>query len=139
MDPAGVLDVLHGIEADLGRVRPRRWAPRVCDLDLLAAGEEILPDAETVRRWMELSPEDAGSEAPEELILPHPRMHERSFVLVPLADVAPGWRHPITGRTVAEMVAALPEQARREVVPLDPPKDEAERDGPQQDGSTAQA
>jgi len=56
---------------------------------------------------------------PPRLILPHPRMHERAFVLAPLADVAPGWRHPLTGRTVAEMLAALPETDRAAMQPLD--------------------
>ena len=45
---------------------------------------------------------------PDQLVLPHPRMHERSFVLAPMAEVAPDWRHPVLGATTAEMLAALP-------------------------------
>jgi 2-amino-4-hydroxy-6-hydroxymethyldihydropteridine diphosphokinase len=113
--PGALLARLHDVEARLGRTRPVRWGPRVCDLDLLGMGGAVLPDPATVARWMALSPEGAAAEAPRELILPHPRMHERAFVLVPLADVAPGWRHPVLGQNVVEMLAALPPEALAEV------------------------
>ena len=58
------------------------------------------------------------TEAPEELILPHPRLQDRAFVLVPMADVAPDWRHPVLGETVTEMVAALPSEDVASVTPL---------------------
>ena len=56
--------------------------------------------------------------APDQLILPHPRMQDRAFVLVPMMDICPDWRHPILGTTVREMVAALPEADREAVRPL---------------------
>ena len=115
MQPADVLAALHQIEAAFGRSRLSRWGMRTLDLDLLACGAQVLPDAGTQTRWRDLSPEDQPREAPDQLILPHPRLQDRAFVLVPLADVAPDWRHPVLHLTVAEMLAALP-QADRDAV-----------------------
>ncbi|WP_299652410.1 2-amino-4-hydroxy-6-hydroxymethyldihydropteridine diphosphokinase [uncultured Tateyamaria sp.] len=99
---------LHEIEAGLGRRRAGRWEQRIIDLDLLAHGDAIRPNVATVRTWMELPLDKQRDTAPGQLLLPHPRMHERAFVLVPLADVAPDWVHPITRRSVVEMRDALP-------------------------------
>ena len=117
--PEALLAHLHAIEAALGRTRRQRWEARIMDIDLVALGAQVLPDAQSQRHWQGLSPDQAAAQTPARLILPHPRMAERSFVLVPLADVAPDWRHPLTGLSVAEMLAARPQAERAEVVPLD--------------------
>jgi 2-amino-4-hydroxy-6-hydroxymethyldihydropteridine diphosphokinase len=88
--PEALLALLLDAEARLGRVRGQRNEARTVDLDLLAFDGRVHP-----------------SEAPGALELPHPRMHARPFVLLPLAEVAPGWQHPVTGRTVEELIAAL--------------------------------
>jgi len=106
--PRDALMRMHEIEAQMGRRRSKRWGERVVDIDLLAIDGKVLPDMPTVRTWMNLAPEKQRESVPKQLILPHPRMHERGFVLVPLADVAPDWLHPVTRRTVVQMRDALP-------------------------------
>jgi len=113
-----LLTILHNIENRLGRSRAARWGPRVCDLDLVMHGDEIHPDASTVRRWMALDEADAARLTPDRLLAPHPRLHQRGFVLLPLMDIAPDRRHPILGRTVREMAADLPAHAVEGVEPL---------------------
>lgn len=119
LPPDQLLVRLHGIEASLGRSRTRRWEARVLDIDLLACGAAILPDRETLRRWIDLPEARRMAETPETLILPHPRLQERAFVLAPLLDIAPRWVHPLLGKTVAEMLAALDPREVAAVTPLD--------------------
>jgi 2-amino-4-hydroxy-6-hydroxymethyldihydropteridine diphosphokinase len=97
LDPVGLMARLLEIEAAFGRERGRSNAPRTLDLDLVDAGGRILSVAA-----------EAGRPALE---LPHPRLQERAFVLLPLADVAPDWRHPKLGASVGDLIARLtPEQ-----------------------------
>ncbi len=86
--PMALLERLKAVEAQLGRRPTHRWGPRVIDIDLLAYGDALI-------------------DSPE-LTVPHPRLHERGFVLVPLAELLPEWRHPAFGRTAAELLAELP-------------------------------
>ena len=90
LDPAKLLARLQEIEATFGRVRSARDVPRTLDLDIVAVDDVVraVPDP----------------------ILPHPRAHLRAFVLRPLADIWPGWRHPVSGETVEALLAALPPQ-----------------------------
>lgn len=84
--PEEVFLRLIRVEQEHGRVRKERWGPRSLDLDLLFYGDIQLSD--------------------EELTIPHPRIAERGFVLMPLADVAPDWIHPITGKDIVDMIQA---------------------------------
>ncbi|WP_306341275.1 2-amino-4-hydroxy-6-hydroxymethyldihydropteridine diphosphokinase [Shimia marina] len=116
--PENLLARLHEIEASFGRERTLRWGTRPLDIDLIAYGDLVRPDLETHTAWRDLPLEEQVKSTPQELILPHPRMQERAFVLAPLMDVAATWRHPVLGGTVAEFYAQLPQSARDEVRPL---------------------
>ncbi len=118
LDAQGILDVLHEVEKDAGRERKVRWGQRTLDLDLIAVGETVLPDARTQQQWMDQPLDVQMRAAPDQLILPHPRMHERGFVLAPLAQIAPDWVHPVLGQSVREMLEALPGSALEGVKPL---------------------
>ena len=118
LDALAVLSALHAIEERYGRERLIRWGARTLDLDLLALGDDVLPDAATQSQWVTLSPDRQRTEAPDQIILPHPRLQDRAFVLIPFAEIAPLWRHPITGLTVAEMVKALPEADKAAICPI---------------------
>lgn len=89
LDAFQLLSALQSIENDFGRVRIERNEPRVLDLDLVAYNDEII-------------------DRPA-LIVPHPRMHERAFVLLPLQEIAPeGWQHPILKKSLADLVGIIP-------------------------------
>ena len=97
LSPEALMQVALEAEAEAGRVRGVRNAPRTLDVDILFYGALVLR---------------TGS-----LTVPHPRLHERRFVLVPLAELAPQLRHPGLGRTVAELLAACPDHSRVEARP----------------------
>ena len=87
LKPEALLGVLHTTEAKFGRTRGAKNAPRTLDLDLI---------------------DYDGAVATGRIELPHPRMDARAFVLVPLRDLAPDWRHPVSGKSVDDLIAALP-------------------------------
>jgi 2-amino-4-hydroxy-6-hydroxymethyldihydropteridine diphosphokinase len=96
LSPTGLLAEMLRIEKALGRERRERWGPRTLDLDLLLYGDLVL--------------EEAG------LSVPHPRLHERAFVLVPLLDLLPEGRHPLLGQSFAELLASLDASSVRPLV-----------------------
>lgn len=115
LSPKSLLAVLHKIETILGRERAGdRWAARPCDLDLIAFGSMVAPGL-AMWRHMEAAPPETPRDT---LLLPHPQMHRRAFVLIPLAEIAPDWRHPILGKTASELLAELPEDDRKAITPL---------------------
>lgn len=85
--PSELLALLLGIERHFGRIRKQRWGARTLDLDLLLYEDRVL-------------------ETPN-LQIPHPRMHERAFVLVPLAEIAPDWIEPRSGVAIAQLLARV--------------------------------
>ncbi len=91
LKPQAVLGVLHELEAAFGRARRGVNAARVLDLDLIAFGRCVIMS--------------------EDLVLPHPRAEERAFVMGPLAEIAPTWRHPVSGVT-AQILAAKAQVGR---------------------------
>ncbi len=116
--PDRVLELLHRVEHEFGRARAQRWGMRTLDLDLVCWNDAVLPSSEVYEQWLNLPPEEQINAAPNELILPHPRLQDRAFVLVPMADVAPDWRHPVLGLTVAAMLANLPKADVAAVTPI---------------------
>ena len=108
LPPQGILAALHRIEDRFGRKREQRWGMRTLDLDLLAVGPSVLPDRSAFQAWCDLPQSGQAQAAPDQLILPHPRLQDRAFVLVPLLDIAPDWVHPVLGQSVADLCARLP-------------------------------
>jgi 2-amino-4-hydroxy-6-hydroxymethyldihydropteridine diphosphokinase len=121
LGPEDLLGVLHAIEAEFDRRRTNRWAARTLDLDLLDYAGLTHPDKAAFLHWQTLPPEEQIKTAPDRMILPHPRIQDRAFVLVPLADIAPEWRHPVLGVTVSRMIAALAPEDVADVTPAPPP------------------
>ena len=91
LSPRELLNRLLEVERTLGRRRDIKWAPRQIDLDLLLYGDVVLDEPD--------------------LVVPHPRMHERQFVLEPLAEIAAQHIHPISGKAFVHMLAELPDAA----------------------------
>ena len=116
--PDELLAILHKIEVEFLRRRVTRWGARTLDLDLLSVGQMVLPDHDTYGHWRSLTLDEQMVLTPDRLILPHPRLQDRAFVLVPLRDIAPDWRHPVLDQTVREMCDALPADEIAAIVPV---------------------
>lgn len=115
LSPEELLAEFHAIEAELGRVRGNRWEQRVIDIDLLSYEELVKPDESVVRDWIDMALSEQMKRTPEQMLLPHPRIQDRAFVLVPMMDVAPEWVHPILGKTTTQMYDALPDGLVNEI------------------------
>ena len=88
--PLELLKICNLIESKLGRVRSKKNAPRTCDIDIIDYDKKII------------------NEKNNKLILPHPRMNERNFVLLPLFDVDKSWKHPISNISIVNLINSLP-------------------------------
>jgi 2-amino-4-hydroxy-6-hydroxymethyldihydropteridine diphosphokinase len=98
LGPEELLRLLQRIEADMGRVRGERWGPRVIDLDLLLYNGEVIFTSN--------------------LVVPHPEMHRRVFVLAPLAEIAPRAWHPVLGKSAGDLLAELDAADRTGLQPI---------------------
>lgn len=92
-----LLRKLHAIENELGRVRRERWEARTIDLDLLCYNKEIIPEE---KKWLEVSKYPSYDQP----IIPHSRLHERDFVLIPLLEISKEWKHPVLKKTALQML-----------------------------------
>ena len=103
-----VLDFLKFIEKKMGRRKNSRWESRICDLDLLSFDNLVFPSIKIFYKWYNMPLNRQIIEQPDQLLLPHPRLQDRAFVLKPLMDFAEDWIHPVTYLSVKEMFEALP-------------------------------
>ncbi|WP_417451721.1 2-amino-4-hydroxy-6-hydroxymethyldihydropteridine diphosphokinase [Kordiimonas sp.] len=109
--PEQILAITQSVEREFGRKPGARWTARPLDIDLLAAGQVVLPSREI---WQRLaSSEDIAAILPEPVV-PHPRLHLRGFVLAPLLDLIPGWIHPVLGENIAQLAARAQENGEFE-------------------------
>ncbi|MBK7938480.1 MAG: 2-amino-4-hydroxy-6-hydroxymethyldihydropteridine diphosphokinase [Lewinellaceae bacterium] len=97
LDPRDLLDKISKIERELGRERREKWGPRVLDIDILFYGKRVIRD--------------------KGLEVPHPELHKRAFVLVPMMEIAPDWEHPILKKQIDELYMACDDLS--EVVMMD--------------------
>lgn len=113
LNPSALMRLLHAVEDHFGRVRKHRNGPRTLDLDLIAYNDYVTSSLS--------EGSDAASssdDAMQKLCLPHPRLQERAFVLRPLCDIAPDWRHPISGLSAAQLYDTLSDASRADTVLL---------------------
>ena len=104
--PRELLRVAKAIEREAGRRPGRRWGPRPLDIDIIAYERRIVP----ANRWHPMTLPVIPA-----LTIPHPRAHMRAFVLIPLQEIAPHWRHPCLGLSVRQLLQRLPKAVRQSV------------------------
>lgn len=96
IEPVELLKIMQAIENEFGRVRHARWGPRTLDLDLLFFGQRLIEQSI--------------------LTVPHPRLHERRFVLEPLCEIAPNWYHPALKVSATQLLSSLPDNGDQQLV-----------------------
>lgn len=104
LNPGQLLAVLQNMELEMGRMPSDRWGSRIIDLDILAYEREVLPSKSS---WDEITHTMDPRAVVHEAVVPHPRLHERAFASVPFAKIAPKWRHPVFGTTIADIAQNL--------------------------------
>ena len=95
-----LLDKLHEIEQNMGRVRLKKWEARIIDLDLLCYHDEIYPDADN---WQK----EVSNPSSDKPVIPHGRLHEREFVLIPISDFNKSWQHPVFKENIEKLLNDL--------------------------------
>lgn len=118
LSPNELLAALHDVENQLGRTREARWGARVIDIDLLSYDDCVLPSLEEYKTWRDMPLELQKITWPDGLILPHPRIQDRGFVLIPLQAVSPNWVHPVTSETIETLIKRIDPQELREIVQI---------------------
>ena len=108
LNPKELIKFTSGLENKYGRTRKRRWESRSCDIDILLCDQQILPSRDYFVKWLKLDFLDQIKLVPDELIIPHPRLQERTFFLKPLNDLQPDWIHPFLNLKAKEMLDSLP-------------------------------
>ena len=108
LKPITLLNFTSGLENKYGRKRQERWGPRTCDIDILLCDQLILPSKLYFKKWLNLNLSEQTKLVPDKLILPHPRLQERTFFLKPLNDLQPDWIHPFLKMKAKEMLDSLP-------------------------------
>ena len=104
LNPYQILHELKTIETKMGRKNNTRWGNRVLDLDIIGSGSIILPNNFEFNKWLKMPLHKQIKIQPDELILPHPRIQDRLFVLKPLDEVDPNWTHPVLNKTSFELI-----------------------------------
>ena len=117
--PRDILSHLHAIEQEFGRKRDQRWGQRTLDLDMISVDDLVSPDLKTYSLWRDLPLDRQKTQAPDALILPHPRVQDRAFVLLPMYDIVPDWCHPVSGQNIEQLIKALPEADKASVLPIE--------------------
>jgi 2-amino-4-hydroxy-6-hydroxymethyldihydropteridine diphosphokinase len=118
LQPDMLMGLLHEIEQELGRVRVDRWGARTIDIDLLDYKGCVLPSIENYIEWRDMPLEVQKTTWPKSLILPHPRIQDRGFVLVPLKEVAPNWVHPVSLEGIDVIIAQIDAHDLKKIVEI---------------------